>query len=83
MGGDLETQKILYRYCLCLMAPQLCQSHECQVTTMEQVTFYCDWENINMRAYKMSLGEYDSCESGPFKIVNTFINQASYNAFIA
>ena len=37
------------------MAPQLCQSHECQVTTMGQVTFYYDWENINMRVYKMSL----------------------------
>ena len=53
-GGDLKTQNILYRYCLCLMAPQLSQSHECQVTTMEQVTFYCDWESINMRVYKMS-----------------------------
>ena len=82
-GGRPRDAKILYRYCLCLMAPQLCQSHECQVTTMEQVTFYYDWENINMRVYKMSLGEYDSCESGPFQIVNTFINQASYNAFIA
>ena len=37
------------------MAHQLCQSHECQVTTMEQVTFYYDWENINMCVYKMSL----------------------------